>query len=68
MRNFVVFCLVMFSLSIFAQNPNLSKLDFLIGEWEGIGSGFGNDKSVIAAEFEYALNGQYIEVEHESTF
>ena len=68
MRNFAVFCFVMFSISLFAQNHNLSKLDFLIGEWEGIGSGFGNDKSVIEAEFEYALDGQYIEAEHESTF
>ena len=68
MRNLVIICLVLFSISILAQNPNLSKLNFLIGEWEGTGSGFGNESSAIEAEFEYGLDGQYIEVEHESIF
>jgi len=41
-------------------------LDFLIGEWTGTGSGFGNEKSQIESEFNYIMDGKYIEILNDS--
>lgn len=50
-----------------AQN-DLARLENLIGTWEGTGTGFGNSKSVISAEYSWLMNKQYIKVKHHSEF
>jgi len=50
------------------QIPELVNLDFLIGQWSGTGSGFGNNESTIESSFEYVKEGNYIEVYNESVF
>lgn len=54
--------------SLLAQENNLARVEFLIGSWSGSGSGFGNAKSTIEAEYKSVMNGQYIYVEHNSQF
>ena len=54
--------------NFYSQDNPLKRLDFLIGEWNGTGSGFGNQKSTIHSEFTYIMNGNYIEVMNESKF
>lgn len=50
------------------QSKPFDRLNFIIGEWEGQGSGFGNEKSSIQSSFIYAMNGKYIELLNESKF
>ena len=67
MKKIVIFltCLLVSSFTFGQDNP-LDRFDFLIGEWGGIGSGFGNDKSKAFCffscdndiEVERASNGQ----------
>ena len=52
----------------FGQNKPFDRLDFLIGEWIGTGSGFGNEKSQIESEFNYIMEGKYIEILNDSKF
>lgn len=52
----------------YSQDQNLSQLQFLLGDWKGKGSGFGNQTSTIQAQFKSAMDGAYIEAVHESNF
>ncbi|WP_299577155.1 hypothetical protein [uncultured Sunxiuqinia sp.] len=52
----------------FAQTNKFEKIDFIIGDWVGTGSGFGNNKSKIESSFHLTMNGQYIEIKNESQF
>ncbi len=51
-----------------AQKNALEKIDFIIGNWEGTGAGFGNSTSIISASYNYIMDAKYIEVKHESHF
>lgn len=54
--------------SSFGQTNNLEKLNFIIGNWTGSGSGFGNDKSNVKSSFQLVMDSKYIEVVNESKF
>lgn len=47
---------------------SLKKINFIIGDWTGTGSGFGNNKSKIESSFHLVMDGQYIELKNESKF
>ncbi len=64
---FVLGLMLLCSLS-FAQTNHLSRLSFLMGDWIGTGSGFGNNKSEVESSFRFIMNGKYIEVKNESRF
>ncbi len=51
-----------------AQTNHFDKVAFLIGEWNGSGSGFGNEKSSIESSFQFVMNSSYIEVINDSKF
>lgn len=51
-----------------AQENPFDRLSFLIGEWKGTGSGFGNRNSTIQSSFQTVMNENYIEVINESWF
>lgn len=53
---------------LFAQQPDFSKFEFLIGDWQGKGKGFGNDSSRIEASYRLVMNGRYLKIEHDSRF
>lgn len=64
-----VFCWVlMISVSLNAQNRNFEHISFVLGEWEGEGTGFGNEKSTISSSFKLVMTDQYIEVINQSKF
>ncbi len=64
-----VFCWVlMISVSLNAQNSPFERISFIIGEWEGMGTGFGNEKSTISSGFKLVMADQYIEVINQSKF
>jgi hypothetical protein len=50
------------------QSNSFEKINFIIGEWSGTGSGFGNNKSKIESSFQLIMDGKYIEVKNESRF
>jgi hypothetical protein len=52
----------------FSQENPLERFDYLIGDWSGVGSGFGNDKSKIESSFQYIMNRKYIEITNDSKF
>lgn len=52
----------------FGQNNPLEKVNFILGEWNGKGNGFGNEKSKIESSFQLIMKGKYIEVKNESRF
>lgn len=52
----------------FCQNNPFEKINFLIGDWQGTGTGFGNEKSKIESGFKYIMKGKYIEVINDSKF
>lgn len=54
--------------TLHAQEEAYEKFRFLLGEWEGRGTGFGNDSSTINSSFRLVMNGTYIEVKNESRF
>ncbi len=54
--------------SAFAQQGKFDRLAFLIGDWQGTGSGFGNNQSVITASYQPIMDGTYIEFINESNF
>jgi len=56
-----------FSLS-FGQTSPFDNVGFILGEWKGAGSGFGNEKSSIESCFHLIMDGKYIEVKNESNF
>jgi len=53
---------------VFAQENPYQKIDFIIGDWSGTGSGFGNTTSTIVSGFHYVMDSMYIEVKNESWF
>lgn len=67
-KAFLVFGLILsFGIS-FAQTNQFEKIKFIIGDWSGTGSGFGNNKSKIESSFQPVMDGNYIEVKNESWF
>ena len=50
------------------QSNSFEKINFILGEWNGAGSGFGNEKSKIESSFKLIMGGQYIEVQNKSKF
>lgn len=56
-----------FGLSFGQSNP-FDRLNFIMGEWSGNGSGFGNEESKIESVFQFVMGGKYIEVKNESIF
>ncbi len=65
-----IFLILVFLVSGFAaaQDNPFKQLDFLIGHWQGTGSGFGNETSVIRSEFNRIMNNTFIEVKNDSKF
>lgn len=58
-----------FTVGLLLGQPNpYDRLNFLMGEWIGTGSGFGNEKSNIESSFQLIMDGKYIEVKNESRF
>lgn len=51
-----------------SQTEPFDRLNFLIGEWSGSGSGFGNEKSKIESSFTLTMDSKYIEVINDSKF
>ncbi|MCZ4696001.1 hypothetical protein DWB61_14890 [Ancylomarina euxinus] len=60
--------LVLMSSMSFAQTNPLERLNAIIGEWTGVGSGFGNNKSKIESSFKLVMGGTYLEISNESQF
>lgn len=56
------------AVSATAQKNQFDRISFLFGEWEGTGSGFGNNRSKITASYRPVMNGVYIDVKHDSRF
>lgn len=52
----------------FGQITNFKQLEFIIGEWNGSGSGFGNETSTVKSYFKPIMNEKYIEFKNESWF
>ena len=65
---FLIFGLILFIGQSNGQSNSFDNISFIIGEWSGKGSGFGNDKSQINSSFQLSLDGKYIEVKNESIF
>lgn len=65
---FLVLGLLLSFGSSFAQTKPFEKINFIIGDWTGTGSGFGNNKSTIESGFHFVMDGKYIEVRNESRF
>ena len=59
---------IMFSAVSIGQTNPFDKVNFILGEWNGTGSGFGNDKSKVESSFKLIMDGKYIEVKNESRF
>jgi len=70
MMKATLFALFMLLVSAFAngQTDPFEKLNVLIGDWTGSGSGFGNDRSKIESGFQYVMDAKYIEVLNDSKF
>ena len=64
MKKFRIFfvLLALISTVIFSSESPFKKLEFLLGQWEGTGSGFGNSKSVIKSGFILIMEGKYLKV------
>ena len=52
----------------YCQENHFERISFILGEWKGTGSGFGNEKSKIESSFQLIMDGKYIEVKNESRF
>lgn len=66
-----IFCMLSFMLITTittAQENPFEKIDYVLGSWQGTGSGFGNSKSKIKSEFNLVMGGKYIEVKNDSKF
>jgi hypothetical protein len=68
MKKILTILLLTSSLLISAQENYLEKLQFIIGDWNGTGVGFGNSTSTITASYKFIMNKKYIEAKHESIF
>ncbi len=67
-KAFLVLGLILSCGLSFAQTKQFEKIDFILGDWTGSGSGFGNNNSKIASSFHLVMDGQYIEIKNESKF
>ena len=68
-RNIVLLlCLLTFSGVLSAQENPLEGLNFLIGDWRGTGTGYGDAKSKVEVSFYYIMQGKFIEMDAESRF
>ncbi len=68
-RNILLVTGLIFALNIsFSQTKPFERLDFILGDWIGTGSGFGNSTSKIESGFHLVMDGKYIEVRNESQF
>lgn len=56
------------TINVTAQQDQLGRLDVLLGKWSGQGTGFGNNRSTIHSEFNYVMNGAFIEAQNVSEF
>ena len=52
----------------YGQSNPFDRINFILGEWSGSGSGFGNEKSKIESSFKLIMDDKYIEVINESRF
>ena len=68
MKHFIFALVLITATPIFSQENALEKLQFIIGNWSGTGTGFGNNTSTITASYTFVMNKKYIEVKHESYF
>jgi len=60
--------LTFYCLISYGQDKPFEHLDFIIGQWAGTGTGFGNNTSAIESEFRYVRDSSFIEVRNESRF
>ncbi len=67
-KTLIVLFVVLIPIFSFSQNSNFESINFIIGDWAGTGSGFGNNKSTIESSFQLSMNEKYIEVVNESRF
>lgn len=67
-RLFITIILTFFTTLGFAQEKPLKRVEFIIGDWQGTGQGFGNNKSKIESSFKWVMNKTYIEVINDSKF
>jgi hypothetical protein len=69
MKKIILFIIFSTLINIgYSQQNKLDKLQFLIGNWQGKGTGFGNENSTITATYNFVMNKKYIKVTHESHF
>lgn len=65
----IILTILTFSQSIcIGQTSKFQQLDFMLGDWNGRGSGFGNDSLTINSFFKPDMIGKYIEFKNESWF
>ena len=67
-KTFIIFGLIISYVLSYGQTNHFDRVSFLVGQWTGTGSGFGNDKSKVESSFQLVMNGKYIEVKTESRF
>lgn len=56
--------IIIISNELAGQNYKWEKVNFLIGNWVGNGTGVGIKSSEISASYNYCLNDHFIEVNH----
>ncbi len=64
----ILICFLIIPMLLFGQENPLKRISFIIGNWSGTGSGFGNEASVIESKFQYIMDKKYIEIVNESRF
>ena len=69
MKLFYLLCIgfILSSLDMQCQDK-WTKFEFIIGQWNGSGMGYGGTTSTVKTSFELVMNGQFIEVKNESVF
>ena len=68
-RKFLLYLwILVVSISASAQPHPFEKINFILGQWDGTGNGFGNERSTISSSFQFVMNDRYIEVSNESQF